>query len=216
MPELLTQNSKLKKTSKELGKRVFNFGMTAWKTAHGDIVCPYAKDCVVTKTLDDGKGIQYKCYAQMGMYNFPNVKKAYLWRLEQSKTDEFVDMVINEIRRKRVEYIRIHDSGDFYNRTYVNKWLKIMELCPDVRFYAYTKSVPLFIRRMDELPSNFDVIFSDGSTHEHLVDKSKHRFSSVFNSITDLIRAGYANASELDLFATKWFTENNKIGLIYH
>ena len=216
MPELLTQNSKLKKTSKELGKRVFNFGMTAWKTAHGDIVCPYAKDCVLTKTLDDGKVIQYKCYAQMGMYNFPNVKKAYLWRLEQYKTDEFVDMVINEIRRKRVEYLRIHDSGDFYDRTYVNKWLKIMELFPDVRFYAYTKSVPLFIRRMDELPSNFDVIFSEGSTHEHLVDKSKHRFSSVFNSITDLIRAGYANASELDLFATKWFTENNKIGLIYH
>ena len=37
---LLTQNTKLKKTSKELGKRVFNFGITAYKSANREINLP--------------------------------------------------------------------------------------------------------------------------------------------------------------------------------
>ncbi len=34
---LLTQNSKLKRTSKELGLRVFNFGIPAYKSASGKL-----------------------------------------------------------------------------------------------------------------------------------------------------------------------------------
>jgi hypothetical protein len=29
-------------------------------------------------------------------------------------------------------------------------------------------------------------------------------------------RADFVNASKLDLFATKWFSNNKKVGLIYH
>ena len=38
---LLTQNSKLKKTSKALGLRVFNFGIPAYKSASGRVICGY-------------------------------------------------------------------------------------------------------------------------------------------------------------------------------
>ena len=43
---LLTQNSKLKRTSKELGLRVFNFGIPAYKSASGKLTCPFADECV--------------------------------------------------------------------------------------------------------------------------------------------------------------------------
>ena len=43
---LLTQNSKLKRTSKALGVRVFNFGIPAYKSASGKLTCPMAKDCI--------------------------------------------------------------------------------------------------------------------------------------------------------------------------
>ena len=43
---LLTQNSKLKKTSKKLGVRVFNFGIPAYKSASGKLTCPMADACV--------------------------------------------------------------------------------------------------------------------------------------------------------------------------
>lgn len=43
---LLTQNSKIKKTSKKLEVRLFNFGIPAYKSASGKITCPFAGDCV--------------------------------------------------------------------------------------------------------------------------------------------------------------------------
>ena len=57
--KLLTQNSKLKKTSIENNMRVLNFSLPAYKTITGKIVCPFAKDC-----------IKY-CYAQKDLFK-PN------------------------------------------------------------------------------------------------------------------------------------------------
>ena len=52
--------------------------------------------------------------------------------------------------------VRIHESGDFYNKAYVNKWLEIMDFCmidKRIKFIAYTKSFPYFDGL--ELPGNF-------------------------------------------------------------
>jgi hypothetical protein len=40
--ELLTQNSKIKATSKELGVKLMNFGITAYKSQSGKLICPFA------------------------------------------------------------------------------------------------------------------------------------------------------------------------------
>ena len=71
---LLTQNSKLKKTSKELGVRVFNFGIPAYKSASGKLTCPMARDCIKF------------CYAKKGAYIWSNVKPAFEKRYELTKT----------------------------------------------------------------------------------------------------------------------------------
>jgi hypothetical protein len=70
---LLTQNSKLKKTSKELGLRVFNFGIPAYKSASGKLTCPMADSCVKF------------CYAKKGAYIWSNVKPAFEKRYQLSK-----------------------------------------------------------------------------------------------------------------------------------
>lgn len=36
--------------------------------------------------------------------------------------------------------VRIHSSGDFYSREYVRLWIQIAAECPDVHFWAYTRS----------------------------------------------------------------------------
>lgn len=199
---LLTQNTKLKKTSKELGKRVFNFGITAYKTSTGKVVCPFAKDC-----------IKY-CYAKKGAYTWSNVKPVFEKRYDLTKTISFVPLMIQEVKNKKADFIRIHDSGDFYSVKYLKKWLTIAEALPGVKFYAYTKSHDFF--RGIKLPKNFDVIFSEGSKLDHKINKDTERHASIFNSKEDLKKAGYTDASKLDLYATKFFTNNNKIGLIYH
>ena len=200
--QLLTQNSKLKKTSKELGVRVFNFGLPAYKSASGKLICPMAKECVKF------------CYARKGAYIWSNVKPAFEKRYELSKTDQFVTAMYNEITKKKPDYVRVHDSGDYYSRAYLQKWIDIANLFPEVKFYSYTNMVQMF--KNIELPENFDVIFSNSGKQVHLIDKAIDRHTEIFKSEDELTAAGYINASKIDLYATKWFNKNKKVGLIYH
>jgi len=200
---LITQNSKLKKTSKELGVRVFNFGIPAYKSASGKVTCPFAKDCV-----------QY-CYAQKGAYIWSNVSPAFEKRYQITKLPIIFKRMMNSaLKRSKVDFLRIHDSGDFYSLKYVQTWLEIIKENPDVRFYAYTKSVIFF--KGYKLPKNFDVIFSEGGKQDDLWQEETHRHSRIFKSDEDLERAGYVNASSNDLQATKWYNKNHKIGLVFH
>jgi hypothetical protein len=54
--------------------------------------------------------------------------------------DEFVQDMTDEIRFKRVIYLRIHVAGDFFSVAYIQMWIKIARTCPRVKFYFYTRS----------------------------------------------------------------------------
>jgi len=203
MKNILTQNSKLKKTSKELGVRVFNFGIPAYKTSDGKVTCPFAGSCVKF------------CYARKGAYIWSNVKPAFERRYKLTKDDNFIDIMVTEILKKKVDYVRVHDSGDFYSPKYLQKWIDIAKILPDVRFYAYTNSVKMIKDAI--LPDNWDIIFSDSGKQQHLIDPIKDRHTKIFHNHTELMSMGYIDASKTDLYATKWFSNgNNKIGLIIH
>lgn len=199
---LLTQNSKLKKTSQELGVRVFNFGLPAYKSQSGKLICPMADSCVKF------------CYARKGAYIWSNVKPAFEKRYELSKTDDFVNKMYDEIVKKKPDYVRVHDSGDYYSRKYLSKWIDIALLFPEVKFYSYTNMVQL--TKEVDLPSNYDIIYSDSGKQTHLIDHQSDRYTKIFGSDEELDRAGYVNASKVDLYATKWFSNNKKVGLVYH
>lgn len=191
--ELLTQNSKLKKTSKATGLRVFNFGIPAQDT------CLWAGEC------------KKYCYASKGAYIWSNVKPAFQRRLDATKQDNFNVIMQKEILAKKAQVVRIHDSGDFYSREYLMKWFWIMESLPAVKFYAYSKSLPLF--KGEKLPANFTLIKSEGGKRDDLIDPSVDRHARIFKTEAELIAEGYANASENDLIA---IGNNPKIGLLAH
>lgn len=199
---LLTQNSKLKKTSKKLGLRVFNFGIPAYKSASGKLTCPMADSCVKF------------CYAKKGAYIWSNVKPAFEKRYQLSKTDMFVDAMNAEIRKKKPDYVRVHDSGDYYSRAYLKKWIDIANSNPNVRFYSYTNMIDMMLKT--SLPDNYDIIFSDSGKQKHLIDERKHRHTKIFKSNDDLNSAGYTDASSIDLHATRWFNNTIKVGLVFH
>ena len=202
MPHLLTQNSKLKKTSLKTGKRVFNFGIPAYQTKSGKRTCPFAGSCVKF------------CYAKKGAYIWNNVSPAFEWRYEQTQKDTFIDQMNGEIRKKRADYVRVHDSGDYYSPKYLAKWLQIARENPTVRFYSYTNSVKM-VKDIRQRPENFDFIFSDSGTQIDLVNP-EDRHARIFKDSDTLKDAGYVDASSNDLNATKWFNESGRVGLIFH
>ena len=199
---LLTQNSKLKKTSKELSVRVFNFGIPAYKSASGKLTCPMADGCVKF------------CYAKKGAYIWSNVQPAFEKRYELTKTDKFVDAMYDEIVKKKPDYVRVHDSGDYYSKAYLQKWIDIALLFPEVKFYSYTNMVDMILKT--SLPDNYDIIFSDSGKQKHLINERKHRHTRIFSTNSDLVSSGYVDASNIDLMATKWFSKNHKVGLVFH
>ena len=135
IPEYVsTGNEKLKSNAKVL--------FLIWNLP-AQITCPYRTDhCTVC------------CYAKKAEAMYPDVLPCREKNLKLSMSDSFVtDMInlisikLNHLKNGRVIRFRIHESGDFYNRAYVQKWLKIIHYFANdnrILFMAYTKSVYFF------------------------------------------------------------------------
>ena len=196
---LLTQNQKIKDTSNYLGVKVFNFSIPAYKSATGKVTCPFADSCIKF------------CYAQKGNYKrFPSVAKGMEKKYLLSKQSNFVDLMNKEIIKKKPDFVRVHDSGDYYSKEYLNKWLTIAKENTNVKFYSYTNSIK-FIKDLENIPNNFDFIFSDSGKQSNLIDKAKDRHTKIFKSIDSLNKLAYTDASKIDLMSTKWYNKTNKV-----
>ena len=200
MPSLLAQNYKIKKSSLSNGVKVFNFGIPAFETVTGKRTCPNAGPC------------RDWCFARTNLYKMTKVKKAYEYRYVMSKKDYFESLIAYEIQRVKADYIRVHDSGDYYSNKYMLKWFDIANAHPNIRFYSYTNMVSMV--KKNNIPDNFDFIFSDSGTEKHLINTENDRHTKIFNSRNDITIHGYVDASSNDLLATKWFNKNHRIGLV--
>ena len=188
---------------KSKDKRTFNFGIPAYKAEDGFRTCPNAAACIIG------------CYANAGAYVFSNVKKTFEARLAATKSDTFEAQINSELANKRVERLRIHDSGDFYSLKYAERWLTIIRNNPTIQFYAYTKMVTMFKKLTTEgkIPSNFVLIYSFGGTQDKLIDVNVDRHSRVFETHAARRKAGYSDTTKDDKHAVG---KNPKVGLVYH
>ena len=141
---------------------------------------------------------------------YKNVQDKYKYNYELTKNPlKFKDLIQKELISKRVEYVRIHSSGDFYSMKYLKTWIDIAKNNPSVIFYGYTKSVPLF--QSLELPINFIFCFSTGGKMDHKI-KPGEKKAVIFKSHEDLNKAKYTDCTENDMN----MITTDKIGLVYH
>lgn len=114
--------------------------------------CPYATE-----------HCKAACYARKAEKVYPDCLPSREKNFNESRKETFTENMIYTIesalkndRKKRNIVFRIHESGDFYNREYAQKWLAIMrhfENNKKVVFIAYTKSFVYFDG--EKLPKNF-------------------------------------------------------------
>lgn len=199
---LLTQNGELRPDG------IWNWSLPAFaiKLNNGENfnVCPQAGACASF------------CYARNGTYLFRNVRARHVTNLEYVLYDPqgWYEQMLSEVQHKKMKgkYVRIHDSGDFFNEEYLSLWLQIAQNTPDVTFYCYTKEVAMFKKLVEpNCPSNFRYLYSMGGKQDHLVDLEKDRHAEVFKDDAAILDAGYANQSETDLMAIT--LPSNKIGI---
>lgn len=184
--------------------------------------CPFARECfskaVVTdgkKSIKDGPHTQFRCFSASqevvfnGVYNMRKANFDGLRGLNSSDMLRALELALP----KNAGVIRIHVAGDFFNQEYFDAWLVLATLRPDVLFYAYTKSLPYWIHRLDSIPANFVLTASRGGRMDELIDMYNLRSVKVVFSEAE---AGSLEIDHTDEHAANPDARDNDFALLIH
>jgi hypothetical protein len=180
----------------KLGPRLI-FSLPAGYTCPHAGVCKTMADRLTGKIIDmpqqNGPTWQdYRCFAAMAETR-PNVRNSRWsnWDLiretmysQEDQTHALVDLIDQSIKaaqpiRKTYDLIRIHESGDFWTQVYFNAWMEVARQNPDIKMYAYTKSLGMWHENHHKIPDNFYLTASVGGTLDYLIPRYPEVFYRV-------------------------------------
>lgn len=191
------------------------FNIPALRSRQGFTTCPSAGICAAL------------CYAQQGRYNMPdviavrerNLAKLLGMTADHTSTWGWVDVeaqLIMDVQAMppRIKQIRIHDSGDFYDKEYFYTWCRVADACRDYVFYAYTKQIGMYANLLGhgKIPTNLFIVQSVGGKDDDLIDPLLPH-SRIFPTKQALDEAGYLDGTHTD---KPVYTGGRCIGLVYH
>ena len=165
-------------------KDVYTFSLPAGWTCPGASAC-LSKADPVKGGVTDGPNCEFRCFAASEECRLTEVRMIR-WHnfnlLAACKSlDEMVSLICGSLPEK-AKIVRVHVSGDFFNETYFRAWIEVARLNPHVIFYAYTKSIPTFLRLRSLLPANFRITASMGSKFDDLILSNNLNRSVVVKS----------------------------------
>jgi hypothetical protein len=208
---------KFSKGNAKLGKHIHTISLlSGWS-------CPFAHDCLSKavvneatgkKSLQDGKHTKFRCFSasQEVLYkNTYNARKHNFDLLKKLKKDGMVEL-IKESLPKSATTIRIHVGGDFFNQDYFDAWLQVAKDNPKRLFYAYTKALPFWIARLDEIPSNLKLNASKGGKRDDLIEKHNLKEAIVVYSEKQAEELGL----EIDHDDTHAYEQDESFALLIH
>lgn len=157
------------------------------------VCCPYSNECksqVVDKdgrrTIKDGPNTLFRCYSA-------SQELLYKAMYEQRKHnhEEFVkaaisleattNLILNSLP-KDCKIVRWFVAGDWATQRMFDAAIEVAKLRPDIHFYAYTKSIPFWVKRLGQIPDNFILTASVGGKADHLIEQHKLRYVKVVYS----------------------------------
>jgi len=116
------------------------------------------------------------CYDYVHGRTYPNVKKlqehnfaSLLINYRAGGVQKVTESIIRAIKSKKViKVVRIHAGGDFFTKWYLEAWVNVARLMPDVTFYGYSKSFHILYAVASKInwPSNLIINLSVGVTPE--------------------------------------------------
>ena len=162
--------------------------------------CPMAMDCLSRvhviegrKKIVDGKFTKFRCFSASQEVAYPHVynsRKHNFDLLRDCKSSDDMLQLFLASMPDNLGICRIHVGGDFFNRMYFLAWLSLAELHPDRLFYAYTKSLPYWIKYRDYVDSlpNFVITASYGGRHDSLIKSEGLRYAVVLDTMDKLMK----------------------------
>jgi hypothetical protein len=166
------------KGNAKLSKGTLVFSLPAGKTCPGALHCKSfaAVDINGKRSIVDGPETIFRCFAASSEVQYDQVFNNRADNMQQIvnaiQDGTVVDLIHNSIqihRTKSIKLVRIHESGDFFSGVYLDAWIQVAQRNPDLKFYAYTKTLPLFLYL--KLPENFFITASKGGKYDHFIDQ---------------------------------------------
>ena len=192
---------KMSKGNKKLSKDTLILSLPAGRT------CPGADKCKSfveinkdnKRTLKRGNDCIFTCFAASEELRYPNVYKSRKYNFDLVNSyvlnNDLIGLteLINESirsKKKNVNKVRIHESGDFYHPLYLEAFKNVAGMNKDLIFYCYSKSLLLFPTNRS-IPTNFFLTASYGGKYDFLIDRGYFkRFSKVVFSVEEALRLG--------------------------
>lgn len=172
------------KNNAKLGKGkvdIYTFSLPAGWSCPGALSC-LAKADRQTGKLTDGAVQQFRCFAASAEARHTSVRVSR-WRnfeaLKGKSREEMATLILESLPRA-AEAVRIHVSGDFFNAAYFLAWCDVARARPAIRFYAYTKSIPIWRQHEGEVPGNLVLTASEGGRYDAQIGDRK-RATVVFS-----------------------------------
>jgi len=126
------------------------YGLNIWEYAFTHETCTHAT--FLCRAYCYGKNI------------WRNILPRYARNIAESRKDGFVQRVVAQINRRGIQWIRIHEIGDFYDQAYFDKWIEIARQSPHTKIAAFTKNWEI---DASKIPGNFIIYYSIDETTEH-------------------------------------------------
>jgi hypothetical protein len=186
------------KGNAKLNKGTLIFSLPAGSTCPGALQCfsMAVADANGKRSIVDGKHTEFRCFAASSEVQYDAVYanrqanfKAIVEALKSGNCAGLINTELQKARKKTTKLVRIHESGDFFTAAYLQAWVMVAQANPDLKFYCYSKNLPLFVGL--ELPSNFYMTASYGGKFDELIDQGVFtRYSKVFMTEADANAAG--------------------------
>jgi len=181
-------NARLIRLEKLFGGKVSTFSILS------GFSCPYAKDCEARaieapdgkRHIVDGKHTQFRCFSASQEALFTNVYKSRKENMDNVAKllgeGKFAEQFIADMP-KNTTILRWHVAGDIRSQAYFDAMIEIANRCPHTLFYAYTKSLPFWVKRLGEIPANFVLTASYGGYKDNLIDKHNLKYVKVVKTV---------------------------------
>jgi len=170
--------------------KYFGFRVWTWNLPSG-FSCPGALQCLAyadrkSGKIKNGSAQTFKCYSAT-MERYPAVREKAWMNFEamRDKTPTEIADTLLACWPEKATHIRIHAGGDFFSQDYFDGWLEVCRRKPDIKLWAFTKSIPFWVARFNEIPANLCLQASYGGKHDALIAEHGLKFAKVVYSVEE-------------------------------
>jgi hypothetical protein len=167
-----------------VNRYIFDPQAWSWSIPSGT-TCPGAEQCLAKVDRDTGKMIDgpkqtFRCYAAVGE-RYPSVRKRYWCNFDavRGKSADEVAAVLSDFLPKNAKRVRVHTAGDFFSEEYFKGWMQFASEKQGVQFWAFTKSLPFWIRNVDLVPQNMELQASYGGKWDDMIEGHGLKYAKV-------------------------------------